>query len=513
MQKYEPPMRTELRHPLLRENVFLKMKPEATALPKFPGSRAKLPQPSWQGHPDVIACYWKAWELAFRNLHRPKKGSGFVSNFIDTAFNQHIFMWDSSFIVMFGRYGARVFNFQKTLDNFYSCQHPNGFISRELQLNTGSEQFDAYDPSSTGPNLLPWAEWEYFLNTGNRTRLAQVFPPLLAFYDWFRAYRTWPDGTYFSTGWGCGMDNQPRISMSGPWLPYQDDYSLPAWSHNHMTWVDTTLQQIFAGRLLIRMAGVLGREQDVREIRAENRRLSRFVDTVLWNPRTAFYHDRLADGSLSSVKSIAAFWALLAGVGTPAQRRSLIAHLRNPREFARLHPVPSLSADHPKYEARGSYWLGGVWPPTNYMVLRGLTASGEDELAHAIGRKHVEHVAHVCAKTGTVWENYAPDHPEHGDFHCARDFVGWTGISPITILFEYVFGLRPDVPAGKLVWDIRLTDAHGVKQYPFGKAGLLSLTCAAREKPTDPPVVTVHSTVPLTLELRWTGGKKRVRLG
>ena len=98
-------------------NPFLGMTPEERPLPVYEEIKDRLPQPVWEGHPDAIACYHKTWEIAFRNLRRPNTEAGFVSNFIDTAFNGYLFMWDSSFIVMFGRYANHIFNFQKTLDN------------------------------------------------------------------------------------------------------------------------------------------------------------------------------------------------------------------------------------------------------------------------------------------------------------------------------------------------------------------------------------------------------------
>jgi len=63
------------------------------------------------------------------------------------------------------------------------------------------------------------------------------------------------------------------------------------------------------------------------------------------------------------------------------------------QEFNRLHRVPSLSADHPEYDPKGSYWRGGVWAPTNYMILRGLTSLGYHALAYEIG---INHHSNVC---------------------------------------------------------------------------------------------------------------------
>ena len=236
-------------NPFVNENPFLGAPPEHAPLPTFKQAQHLLPQPFWQGHASVIECYWKTWEIAFQNLKRPTRKNGFVSNYIDTAFNDCLFMWDSAFIVMFASYGRRVFNFQRTLDNLYAKQHPDGFICREIRESTGEDQFERFDPASTGPNILPWAEWEYYQRTGDKDRLARVFPPLLAYYQWFQTYRTWRDGTYWSCGWGCGMDNQPRMD-EGKYTPW--------WSPAHMIWLDTCLQAVFANRLLQKIGRLAG---------------------------------------------------------------------------------------------------------------------------------------------------------------------------------------------------------------------------------------------------------------
>lgn len=125
----------------------------------------------WAGHDDEIAAYYKAWEIAFRNLGKPTKESGFVSPYIDAAFNGHIFMWDSCFMLMFGKYGDSVHCFQKTLDNFYCKQHKDGFICREINELDGVDRFYRHDPTSTGPEIMPWCEWQYYKNYGDKERL------------------------------------------------------------------------------------------------------------------------------------------------------------------------------------------------------------------------------------------------------------------------------------------------------------------------------------------------------
>lgn len=85
------------------------------------------------------------------------------------------------------------------------------------------------------------------------------------------------------------------------------------------------------------------------------------------------------------------------------------------------------------------------------------------------------------------------------------DFVGWSGVGPIAVLFEYVFGLRADVPSGTLVWDVRLLERFGVKGYPWGVDGSIDVDCKARSSYDEEPVVTVTANCSLKLVLKWGG--------
>jgi hypothetical protein len=497
---------THLREPLVEENVFLKMPPEDAGLPSFDDAWSLLPRPFWEGHDDATACYRGAWELAFANLRRPEPESGFVSSFIDTAFNDCLFMWDSAFILLFARYGRRAFDFQRTLDNLYASQHPDGFICREINTFDGSDSFERFDAASTGPNVMPWTEWEHYNDTADRERLARVFPVLVAYHRWLRRHRTWRDGTYWTSGLGSGMDNQPRFPqrpMGDAGWPERLTY------HGHAVWIDTCLQQILSADLLLLMAEALSRQGEIADLHEERDRLSATVNERLWNGKSAFYHDELADGKLSGVKTIGAFWAMLAGVVPRERVAPFVGHLADPNSFGRPHRVPSLPADHPEYDPDGGYWLGGVWPPTNYMILRGLDRAGCNDLAHEISREDLDHVAKVYEDTGTLWENYAPERSVQGN-RAKSDFVGWSGLAPIAGLFEYVMGLRADAPSGRLHWDVRLLENHGIDNYPFGKNGVLDLSCAARSSATEEPEIQVRSTVPLKLVVRWDGREKMV---
>ena len=483
-------------------NPFLTRPMEIDDLPTYDGSKSLLPKPYWKGHEDTIACHDKAWQIAFKNLCKPTPGSGFVSSFIDTAFNGNLFMWDSCFILMFGRYGSRAFNFQKTLDNMYARQHKDGFICRQLCEDQPGERFTRFDPCSTGPAIMAWCEWEYYKTTADKQRLADVYYPLLAYHEWMKEYRTWRDGTYWSSGWGCGMDNQPRV-QPGRNVSH---------SNAHMVWVDSCLQALLDARCLIRLAEELGHTEDIPALQEELDLLTRVVNDRLWSEKDAFYYDEWRDGTLNGVKSVAAYWALLAEI-VPADRLDrFVAHLDNENEFKRPNRVPSLSADSPYYVEKGGYWRGAIWAPTNYMILRGLEANGYDTLAHDIALACVDHATRVFNETDTLWENYAPEFPAPGvrdeNWICAKDFVGWTGLIPISILYEYIMGIKSDPVHHKLRWDVRLLEKHGIADYPFGDHPI-TLHCQARASAEEEPVITVEADCPMEVEICWGEGHSR----
>lgn len=178
------------------ENHFRHEPRQQDQLPTFEASKDELPQPYWEGHEDTVECYWKVWELVFQNLRDAPVNSGFTRNYVDTAFNDCLFMWDSVFILAYTRYGRRVFPFQNTLDNLYAAQIDDGFITRELRRDgtsshavqgyvrplqllvfkrAGSFQFHPSDIASTGPNVLAWSEWMHWETCGDKERLAKVW--------------------------------------------------------------------------------------------------------------------------------------------------------------------------------------------------------------------------------------------------------------------------------------------------------------------------------------------------
>lgn len=485
-------------------NVFRKMNYVEKPLPKFEEEKVLLPEPIIGTRSIWKKMYYRVWEIAFKNFRRPEKESGFICNFIDTAFSDDTFMWDSCFMTMFGRYCHQIFPVVKTLDNFYAKQHNSGFICRVINTFDGQDYFPEFDPDSTGPNIFSWIEWNHYLHFGDKDRLAMVFPVLMAFHQWFREFRSWPNGLYWATGFSSGMDQQTRV-------PDSMNY------HRHYTWVDTCMQVALDSQCLYRIALETDKGDIAKELKKEYASISKLVNKYLWDKKTGFYYDLAPDGKLSSIKTVGAYWALLAGLVPEERKEIFLSHFCDEKSFKTCHSIPSQSVDSegyppPYYNVPYGYgWIGGVWPPTNYMVIKGLRNSGEHQIAHKIALNHIENVSKVFEKTGTVWEYYDPKISAPGIL-ARKDFVGWSGLGPIAILIEDIIGINGNWKKNEIEWDIRLMEKHGVIRYPFGPKDTISLLCRARNNEGDRPFLQIDTPVKFMLRARWNSNEKLINV-
>jgi len=496
---------------------------EPKPLPTFEETKENLPAPIFDEDPDYVKCYWKAWELAFRNFHEPSSGSGFVSQFIDAAFNENIFLWDTCFMTMFCNIGHPHIPGICSLDNFYSKQHEDGEICREINRATGKDfhywvntegepLFSrwGYDwekelkkesivykgRRAPKPNpkltldalnhpILAWAELESYRVTGDKARLELVWQPLVRYYEALRKYLRQGNGLYTTDS--ASMDNSTRN----------------VWLRNGGTAIDISSEMVLFARNLSEIATILGMESEADKFEKDAYELSRLINQRMWDSDKRFYYDLTLDEERVPVKTIAGFWTLLAGVADESQAKALTEELNNPKTFGTIHRVPTLAADQNRFHAEtGGYWRGSVWAPTDMMLIRGLEKYGFDELAREIALNHLENVVAVFKQTGTIWENYAPQKIVQGK-PAKPDFVGWSGIAPILFLIEYAIGIKANAITNTIVWDIRSPKRVGVERFWFGgKTGSL----VSEEPDKDMRrIVKVNSTDTVNLVLRTQG--------
>lgn len=486
---------------LPRGMYFDKKKYDTSLIKPFEEVKDKLPNPILSNGKEFIDCYWCAVKLLYKNTHRPNENSGFVSDFVDAAFNEDIFMWDTAFMTMFCNLFHKFIPGISSLDNFYCKQFEDGEIPREMIRETGKDYYkwvNVYDkplysyfhndygyrkiknindisyenmykpdlgrtvsknPYLTLDNLnhpiMAWSEYISFLHTGDVERLKLVAKPLFYYYKslWYHIRHS---NNLYVTDW-ASMDNSPRNKYLG-------------------CAVDTSCEMVLFANCLINIMEELHKRQFIDEevfknrtgfLKSSSELTKEAINSLMWDEDKGFYFDLKPNNEKAPVKTIAAFWTLISGVASDEQAKRLIWWLNDKNTFNRIHRVPVCAADEEEYDSKGGYWKGSVWAPTNTMVIYGLLKYGYDELAKEIALNHLNNLVKVFEMTGTIWESYPPDYISQGE-NDRKDFVGWSGMAPILYLIEFKIGLKADALNQEVTWTIDgEQDQSGCENYWF----------------------------------------------
>ncbi len=408
--------------------------------------------------------YQAALDIAEAKLFRDPNPTALLSPRLGTGGNfEDIFLWDTCFCAFWAQYHPERFPLEASLDNFYRCQDPDGFINRQIRSD-GRGKWDPHHPISFAPPLLAWVELTLAEKGLFRGRLAGKFASLLKQHECNRNRFRKSNGLYFSDQFGCGMDDIPRWDKTGDvvmqgGIPFtresvavagpagdaicENILNLPGQRFNfgwnrQLDWIDTSCQMAFNALNLSRIARILKEDNVAAELAAEHRKLADIINHTLWDQKRGFYFDRLKDKRLSRMH-IGSFWALIAEVATPEQAERMVQQLDNPETFGLPYGVPSLAKNDPDYDLETGYWRGPVWCPVMYMLLCGLQKYGFAKTARRIAEKFYTATRHVWEATGTIWENYLPEISDREPGRVAsRDFCGWSALAPVTIYREFL---------------------------------------------------------------------------
>ncbi len=457
---------------------------------------------------NYLDVYNYTLKTAFKNTRKIDVNSKLHSNFQDSAFNQNLFLWDSCFITRFLTPFNDYLPGIKTLNNFYALQLENGLIPREVNKYTGKDyqnwvnqdntklhsvfhlnykfrgikidgnyqnkwypdlgrevnEIPFYTLDNLNHPLLVYAEYYNYLHTKDINRLKTVHESLYRHYTSFKEHLRHKSGLYV-TDW-ASMDNSPR-------------------NKGLLIGVDISSEMVLFARLLIEIYQIIDQNDKynnrVLMLEKDKKELAEKINKYLWNNEDGFFYDLDANFQQIKIKTIASFFPLIAGICDSNQVKSLVKWLEDEKTFNRIHPIPTVAADEPSFNPNGGYWSGGVWAPTNLIVIDGLEYVKEHELAKKIALKHLEVISKVYQDTKTIWENYPADFLTKGDSDKA-DFIGWSGVAPVLFFIKYHIGIHADAIKNKLYFNIDdKTVNTGIKRFPFlGK--IASLKARKNEK-------------------------------
>lgn len=457
---------------------------------KYDEIRASLPQPILEDNPEWVELFNHIWESVFeRHMQPGNENVGFPAAYINVGLDNKLYQWDMFFILQYAKYIDHIFPSIQALDNFYLKQRADGMIARIFSEKTGKEHWWGSFPNSINPPLFSWIELEYMKFTGDKGRLEKIIPPLEAYSSWLQnnMYREVSKHKLFwNTGDASGMDNTPREGDG---------------------WIDMSSQVVLNHLSLAKLYEFAGDEKnkDRHETMAEE--ISKEIDKWMWDEEDGFYYDVNTKGNKVKVKTIASFWPLLNNIISHENAERLVEHLKNKNEFWTDQIFPSLAKDEKEYNPSGQYWKGGVWAPTNYMVIKGLSNYGFDDLAREASYKYIQGIYEVYKDTGTIWEAYAPEKDDSGKLKpctrkdgktfCKDDFTGWSGVGPTAILIEHILGITVDAFKNEITWKITREDRHGINRL-YASGGEIDLLVSRN---SSLRVVDINTSKPFKLKI------------
>ncbi|MFA5863349.1 MAG: trehalase family glycosidase [Phycisphaerae bacterium] len=464
---------------------------------------SRLPQVICEKHPEWVTLFNTAWRMGFENLEYPAQ-PGWKPQLTCMPGRGCLWQWDSCFMTLFARYSNGQLPGMNNLDNLYRLQRDDGFMAMAYEMDSGRPAYG----ERINPPLFAWAEWEYFRVTGDASRFESVLPRLVRYFDWIKTNRTRASGLYwFEDSGSSGMDNSPRSGWLSEKLNGSD-----------VCFIDLACQQALSATYIQKIAQYMDQAGLVDRFGQEHDALRQLINGYHWSEKVGLYFDLFsrdwkdARHNFLNHKTLASFWPLISKVANEGQVGRLMEHLVNPNEFWTPHPLPTLSKDDPNYDPLGGYWLGGVWAPTNYMVAAGLKKFQKHDLAREIAVRHLNAMVEVMRSEtyDSIWECYSPEYPRPGTDgygHGAlvrSDFVGWTGLGPIAMLIEHIFGFDFDAKENRITWVIGTEGVHGVENLTFNHK-TLSCLCHGKNPSTGKVRICVESSGDIKLVLMILG--------
>jgi hypothetical protein len=139
---------------------------------------------------------------------------------------------------------------------------------------------------------------------------------------------------------------------------------------------------IVANRALEEIATDLGRE--LPDALLTRFRAAEAALETLWDEESGRYCSRDAGtGELITMPTIAMLFPLWSRTLPPSRVALLVQRLRDPSQFWPDHPVPSVPISAAEFEET-RYWKGPTWVNANWIIIEGLLAHGETELAASL---------------------------------------------------------------------------------------------------------------------------------
>ncbi|HEX6269506.1 MAG TPA: trehalase family glycosidase [Anaerolineales bacterium] len=255
----------------------------------------------------------------------------------------------------------------------------------------------------TKPPLIAWAAYKLYEHDGDGEFLDEIYEPIVRWNNWWFENND-IDGNglcEYHHPYSSGLDDSPL------W-----DEGMPVQSPDLNTYL--YLQQ----ESLAKIAGVIGKEDDVEMWRRRGAAMAQRLIDLTWDSENGFFWAHM-NGSRVNVRTPFNLFPLITGQMPPEISDRLVAHLTDERQFWPRYPVPTVAMDDPKYDPH-EMWRGPTWVNVNYLLIEGLQRSGYPDLARELRKRTLD----LISLQDDIYEYYHPMTGENPPK--AASMFGWS---------------------------------------------------------------------------------------
>ncbi len=354
-----------------------------------------------------------------------------------------LFCWDNFFTGFMAGLGCRELAYSNLIE-ILSEHTEDGFVPN-FSYATGQKSADRSQPP-VGSAMLA----EVYRRYREKWIVEKMYPDLFRWNTWFAENRMnesgalcWGSnpipvlyGNYWEThgvhkrfgaALESGLDNSPMYDD----IPFDEE-------RNRLKLEDVGLTGLYIldCRSLIWLAKVIGREEDIPELK---RRLEKAESGLegLWDEENGFYYNRRTDtGEFSRRISPTNFYALFSSsVSSARAHRMADEHYYNPEEFYGDWMLPSAARNDPAFPEQ-NYWRGRVWGPMNFLVYLALKNTDLADVQADLAKKSLAMFRPEWEAHRHVHENYSAVTGEGCDVKNSDRFYHWGALLASVALAE-----------------------------------------------------------------------------
>ncbi len=337
-----------------------------------------------------------------------------------------------------------------------------------------------WNERNSKPPLAAWAVWNVYEQTGDKEFLAQMYPKLVEYNEWWYKnrdhdqngiaeyggmvheynYEHDEDGNIikdengnpkFSTeevlnaaAWESGMDNATRFDIEGVGSDDKGvevfenkdaDGNVVGYSINQES-VDLNAYLYAEKGFLASIANELGYTDDVTKYERDAEKIKTYVNDNMFDPETGFYYDLQIseDGKTTNLldergKGTEGWIPLWAKLADEEQASAVVNNMVDENVFNTKLPFPTAAKDNDKFDPT-AYWRGPVWLDQALFGIESLANYGYTNEATIMAQKLFDN-AQGLLENQPIHENY---NPQTGSMLNATNF-SWSS-SAYYLMFE-----------------------------------------------------------------------------